>query len=252
MHSVLSLVDVERLEPSTTVRPAALPVSRPALPVKRPNAPAAAAATPARAVAPDVSESSPARERWPADYFVIPPLPAGIEVVYPISPQQEQQQKQRQRQEEHQAHVAEQPERSEATKDGPESSRRRPRKSPLDANDSSTLARSSIPGMPQPQLQSPEPSKVGSAIATQPEGSARPEITVAGATRRKLDGPPPLLLGEFTADDVLLWLQTSAFKKRPPLASGRSGGREAYRSRIFDELRGLKARVAQTAVEMEA
>ena len=148
------------------------------------------------------------------------------------------------------AQQAEAPERGEATKDGPESSRRRPRKS---------LDGSSIPGMPHPQMQSPEPPKPAAAapaatVSSEPVpfgGFASGATTTA---RRKIEGPPPLLMGEFSVDDVLLWLEASAFKKRPPLAQAQkeSGGREAYRSRIFDELRDLKARVAQTAVEMEA
>jgi len=46
-----------------------------------------------------------------------------------------------------------------------------------------------------------------------------------------------LLLGEFTADDLLLWLQTTAFKKRVGPQAAEGGG---ARARILEEVRTLK------------
>ena len=56
--------------------------------------------------------------------------------------------------------------------------------------------------------------------------------------------------------DVLLWLQTTAFRARPPLQSGGGGGgggaaanaRQAHRQQIREEIRTLKRRAAAEVV----
>ena len=64
---------------------------------------------------------------------------------------------------------------------------------------------------------------------------------VNAPSRAPKKGAPPLLLGEFTADDVLLWLQTTAFKQRAGPGAVSSAQR---RSLILDEVRSLKATFA--------
>ena len=66
----------------------------------------------------------------------------------------------------------------------------------------------------------------------------------SGAARPRLAGPPPLLMGEFSADDVLLWLQVTAFRSRPPLTGlpPQGSARQAHRQQIREEIRTLKRR----------
>ena len=170
--------------------------------------------------------------------------------------------------------------RSEITKDGPESSRRRRRgpgsnmpppppahepappaaaaaaSSPLVAtSDNTGVAKAapkplSIPGMPTRQEQSS--AEPPSAAEPQPAAATAPPPMTSAPGAAKLPGAPPLLLGEFSADDVLLWLETTAFKKRvmAPLSAAATqqeagGAREAQRQRILHEVRGLKRRVQE-------
>ena len=84
------------------------------------------------------------------------------------------------------------------------------------------------------------------------QGAEAYRVSVGGRTVAALptrggkENAPLLVGGEFTADDILLWLQTSAFKKRP------QAGRDMHektaagrRERIVDEVRRLKTRIAQ-------
>ena len=105
--------------------------------------------------------------------------------------------------------------------------------------------------MPSKQPQSPDvlppPAMLPPPQGVAPVVPAQPSVPAAAPpARRKLPGPPPKLLGEFSADDILLWLESTAFKKRNPSeASGGATGRAAYRARIVDEVRSLKARVSE-------
>ena len=99
------------------------------------------------------------------------------------------------------------------------------------------------PPSPSPHRQSPPASP---SPLPPPTGSAPlpplPPLPHAASTgvvaRAELD--------EFTVDDVLWWLQATAFRSRPPLAGppAPGGARQAHRQQIREEIRTLKRRAA--------
>jgi len=103
------------------------------------------------------------------------------------------------------------------------------------------LSKTAIPGMPSPMAQTPVEAPTGDSgaaggMAAAPMHGA-PAVHSLPAGGKRIEGAQPLLLGEFTADDLLLWLQTTAFKKRVGPQAAEGGG---ARARILEEVRTLK------------
>ena len=186
--------------------------------------------------------------------FIIPPLPEGIDVIWPVLPTPEEEEEEV---EEERVDVISPPKPitppeptpktviskhptqeeaplSEAIKDGPESSRRRVRSPVASTAGAAAAATAAV-----------AEEKKAAAVA-RPGSLQRGRTVAALPTRGGKENAPLLMGGEFTADDILLWLQTSAFKKRP------QAGRDMHertaagrRERIVDEVRRLKTRIAQ-------
>merc|ERR1719230_1974227 len=149
--------------------------------------------------------------------------------------------------------VVEQAPRSEGTKDGPESSRRRSRSQPLSIvhpppQSSQPLPRSdtplTIPGMPTPVTQTPDRPPVSMpmtpsekpALHAAAADASQPQVRTESRRRVRPKSQLPLIQGEFTADDILLWLSSTAFKHRAHASA--SDAQSVQRSRILAELRG--------------
>ena len=199
--------------------------ARPTEPPAPAEPPTAAEPPPSSTAAAIMAEAGAAMTSRDESYFVIPPLPPDIEVVHPVFPRPAPAPAPappavRVRE----APAAKEDIDSSETKERPESSRRRARSPP-----------------PTPTPPAPLPPPVASVTAAPPAAA-----TAAASSARPT--PPPLVLGEFTADDILLWLQTSAFKKRSGAAARKPmdsamplGGKEnVRRTRILDEVRKLQ------------
>ena len=142
---------------------------------------------------------------------------------------------------------------SEETKGVPESSRRRRRaedKAPPPAAPEPALP---VAGrLPPPSTSPPMPS---AASLPPPATPAAPPAPLP-SSNAPLTSLPPLPhpasagvvaraeLDDFSVDDVLLWLQVTAFRSRPPLTGlpPQGSARQAHRQQIREEIRTLKRR----------
>ena len=253
--------------------PVTVPEEAPVPPPEKspPDRPAPLAATP------------PPLPTYPRGYFSIPPLPSDVEIVWPEEPAPTPPPKVEKA--DFSEATKDGPGRTRTRRQPtlPTSEFNKPQGGGegSDGSMSPSSPGTPIPGMPAKQVQAtaaldrPVPAAAASAPmapaaapATAAPAAATPAAAVPAAApaaaapaaaasaaaapveRKKLAGPPPLLMGEFSADDVLLWLQTSAFKKRPvavePPATGVTP-RSAYRARIIDEVRGLQRKLEETA-----
>ena len=143
---------------------------------------------------------------------------------------------------------------SEETKGMPESSRRRRRVEDKAAPPAAPEPALPVAGrLPPPSTPPPMPTAV--SLPPPPATPAAPPLPLpnGGAPLTSL---PPLPhpasagvvaraeLDDFGVDDVLLWLQVTAFRSRPPLAGQPTQGntRQAHRQQIREEIRTLKRR----------
>jgi len=134
---------------------------------------------------------------------------------------------------------------SEETKSMPESSRRRRRVEDKAAPPAAPEPALPVAGrLPPPSTPPPMPPAVSLPPPPLPNGSTPltslpplPHPASAGVVARAE-------LDDFGVNDVLLWLQVTAFRSRPPLAGQPPQGntRQAHRQQIREEIRTLKRR----------